>query len=231
MRQILIETVESSREREQFFIERCGDVPADPGGRWSVKDHVAHLTSWREHASSVLEAAARGEAYHEDDDIDARNAATYARTKDRRARDVVAHARRSYARLLDAIAACDEPALQRPRDGRPGEIWRVVPGNGHLHVGEHLVQWHLETRDQPAAEQVAAWVHELDLRFTDRESRANALYNRACMLARFGRSDDAVEMLRRAFDEASPSLKAWAREDGDLRELRGRADVRAMLAP
>ena len=230
LRDRLLQTVESAREQERFFVEHSDDQPSRVPGRWTAKDHVAHLTSWREHAADVLEAEHRGEEHVEDFDVDARNAETYARTNRMPARDVIDAQGRSYDRLVAAIAACSEDSLRAQRQGRPGPVWKVVPGNGHFHVGQHLMQWHLEQGDSEAAERAADWVHGLDLLFDDPRSQAEANYNLACFRVRFGHEDEAVELLRQSLETDDGALRAWAREDGDLASLRSRPDVQALLA-
>jgi tetratricopeptide (TPR) repeat protein len=49
-------------------------------------------------------------------------------------------------------------------------------------------------------------------------------YNLACFLARAGRLDEAAAELRHAHEAAPDRVAGWARQDGDLDALRGRAD-------
>ena len=221
-------TVEAAQEKERVLAELCEDAAA-ADDRWTAKDHVAHLSAWREHASRVLEAAQRGEELAEDFDIDTQNASIHATYRDRSAHDVLAAARASYDQLLAAIDAATEAVLQRDRTGRPGPTWRVVPGNGHAHVGEHVSQWQLEHGDEQAAEQTAVWVHGLDVLFTDAQSQAVADYNLACFYARVGRAEEALPLLRTSLAKGDASLTVWAREDADLNNIRGRPEVTALL--
>ena len=144
-------TVEAAQDEERVLAELCDDTPAGVDGRWTAKDHVAHLSAWREHAARVLDAALRGEDQLEDFDIDTQNARIHATYRDQSARDVLAAAQASYEQLLAAIEATTETVLHRDRKGRAGPVWRVVPGNGHAHVGQHLSQWQLEHGDENAA--------------------------------------------------------------------------------
>ncbi len=223
-------TVETARDKERVLAELCDDTPAEVDGRWTAKDHVAHLSAWREHAARVLDAALRGEDQVEDFDIDAQNARIHATYRDKSARDVLATAHASYDQLLAAIDATTETVLQRERKGRAGPVWRVVPGNGHAHVGQHVSQWQLEHGDEDAAGQTAQWVHGLDLLFTDEQSQAVADYNLACFYARTGRAEEAIPLLRASLEKGDASLTEWAREDADLKGIRDRPEVRALLS-
>ena len=69
-------TVEAAQDEERVLAELCDDTPAGVDGRWTAKDHVAHLSAWREHAARVLDAALRGEDQLEDFDIDTRTRAS-----------------------------------------------------------------------------------------------------------------------------------------------------------
>jgi hypothetical protein len=230
LRRQLRGTVEAAREKERTLAELCDDTPAEADGRWTAKDHVAHLSAWREHAARVLDAAVHGEELAEDFDIDTENARTYATNRDRSAHDVLAAAGASYDQLLAAIDATTEAVLQRDRKGRAGPVWRVVPGNGHTHVGEHVIQLQLEDGDDKAAEETAVWVHGLDLLFTDAQSQAVADYNLACFYARAGRAEEAIPLLRRSLEKGNASLAEWAREDADLNNIRDRPEVSALLS-
>lgn len=222
-------TVEAAQDQERVLAELCDDASAGIDGRWTAKDHVAHLSAWREHAARVLDGAVRGEEQPEDLDIDTQNARIHATYRDQCARDVLAAAHASYGLLLATIDATTEAVLQRDRKGRAGPVWRVVPGNGHAHVGQHVSQWQLEQGDENAAVQTAQWVHGLDRLFTDPQSQAVADYNLACFYARAGRAEDAIPLLRASLEKGDAGLKEWAREDPDLNGIRDRPEVIALL--
>ena len=117
----------------------------------------------------------------------------------------------------------------RPREGRDGAVWEVVPPNGHLHLGEHLGFWHEAQGDRQAADQAQVWmlaVHEAA--FTDPRSLAFGAYNLGCYYARQGRASDALPHIRRSF-ELHPELKEWARADKDLDPIRDDPEIRAIL--
>jgi len=223
-------TVEAAQAKERVLAELSDDTTAGVDGRWTAKDHVAHLSAWREHAARVLDAALCGEDQPEDLDIDTQNARIHATYRDQSARDVLAAAHASYDQLLATIDATPETVLQRNRKGRPGPVWIVVPGNGHAHVGQHVSQWQLEHGDDSAAEQTALWVHGLDLLFTDVQSQAVADYNLACFYARSGRAEEAIPLLRASLEKGDASLTEWAREDADLKGIRDRPEVSALLS-
>jgi hypothetical protein len=226
---LLVRTLEQAQAREGELIALAEDQPSATGDRWTAKDHVAHLAAWREHAEHVVRAATAGAAYPDVSDIDAANAETYAENRDRPAHEVKLAAANSYAGLIAALRTATEADLKRPRVGRPGEVWRSIPADGHQHVGQHLIQWHLEAGDTDSAEQIALWVRELDDHFTDAQSRAAAAYNLGCFFARIGRDGDAISQLASSL-QLDASLREWAREDADLVSIRGLPEVQRLLS-
>jgi hypothetical protein len=225
---LLLRTIDEARRREVELTSLCDDSPAADPARWTAKDHVAHLSAWRRHAAGILRSASAGHAPEEPDDIDERNAVIHAASRGRAAPLVLADALDSYEELAGAIQACSVEQLNGPRHGRPGEVWRVVPGNGHPHVAQHLVQWYREHGDESAAEATARWMRDLDDLFTDRHSRAVAAYNQACFHARVGDVDRALPLLATSL-ETDPGLREWAAQDPDLDPVRGDAAVRALV--
>src|SRR5438445_6247278 len=208
------------------------DSPPPEPGLWTVKDHLAHLSAWRLHAAQVLNAARAGRPDEAPDaeELDAKNARIYEENKDKTAEQVKSEARSSYDTLETAIAACSDEDLGKPRPGQESsQLWQVVPGDGHAHLGEHLMFWHLEQGDEEAAEVAQQWVYDLDrAEFPDPMSVASSTYNMGCFYARVGRDDEALHWLKHAFD-LDPGLKKIAPTDTDLVRIRNHADFVALI--
>ncbi len=120
---------------------------APPGGGWSVKDHLAHLSAWHEivlaritgQAEHDLLGLARGE--YESKDVDGINASIHERNRDRSAADVRAEFERSYGVIVGALASVDEDRLSRPwlpEDPSRGTLTDTVAANTYDHYVEHL---------------------------------------------------------------------------------------------
>ena len=224
-------TIAASREREHELLAMCDDSPPLEPGLWTVKDHLAHLTAWRNYAAQVLDAARKGvPAPKMGDDEDATNASIYAATHDKSAEDVKASARSSYDALEAALAACSDEDLAKKHPNSEGALlWQVVPGNGHYHLGQHIMFWHLEQGDEEPAEAAQQWAYDLDrAEFPEPKSVAAATYNLACFYSRVGRTDEALYRLKHAF-ELDPSLKKIARTDTDLDRIRNEPEVAALI--
>jgi hypothetical protein len=226
----LLETLAASRDRERELEDLCDDAQSPVDGRWTAKDHLAHLTHWRRRAARVLGAVHNGSPAPSEGDMDVVNAEVHAANRDRPAAEVKEDARASYAELATAIEDCSDEELSRPREGRDGAVWEVVPANGHLHLGEHLGFWHQAQGDEGAAEQAQLWMRDVhEAAFTDPRSLAFGAYNLGCYYARLGHAADAVPHFARSF-ALLPDLKDWARTDKDLDGIRDEPELRAILA-
>ena len=140
-----------------------------------------------------------------------------------------AAAAESYTSLIDAVTACSDADLLRERPDNGGPVWRVVPGNGHGHVAQHLSYWAVEHGDPVAAEEAAKWSYAIDSElFPDNQPVAD--YNFACFYARNGDADKALPLLRTAL-RARPDLRAFALEDVDIEPIRDDPRTESLLGP
>ena len=210
----------------------CDDSPADSSGLWSAKDHLIHLSHWRDYAATLLDAVRTGvtDALPPPEDEDTINANVYATNKDRPAAEIRRDAVASWDRLEAAIAACSEEDLAKPhpRDSsRP--VWPAIPGNGHAHLAQHLMFRGLDEGDEQRAEGAQLWCHDVDMAtFADPVPRAFSDYNLACFYAIVGRAPEAARLLGKSF-AAAPELKKVAARDRDLDGIRDSREVRALL--
>lgn len=229
----LLQTLDAASTREAALLALCDDSPPSEAGRWTAKDNVAHLSSWREHATRTLDAVRLGkpvEGPANESDLDGRNAEIYeAHRDDFLAATVRAAASDSYAALIEAVKACTDEDLIRDRPGDGGPVWRVIPGNGHGHVAQHLSYWAAEHDDQAGAEDAARWAYSLDTDlFPDNQAIAD--YNYGCFYARNGRADEALPLLGAAL-RSRPELRSFALDDADIEPIRDDPRVQSLLGP
>ena len=222
MKEELLRAVDEGRERESELVALVVDEPADPGGRWNAKDHLAHLSWWRWRSAQTLDAVRTGgelpQAVPDDDNVT--NARVYAEVKDRPAARVKADAEESWAALRQAIEGSSEADLGKPHPREPAsQAWETVPG-AVGHAGTHVWSWYLDIGEEKRGMEVARWTTEVDARFFSTPDKlADSRYNLACVYARLGRADEALPLLRQSF-EAKPELVEWARKDQDLDRIR-----------
>ena len=222
MKEQLLEAVEEGQAREAELEALVADEPADPEGRWSAKDHLAHLAWWRMRTARTMAALRTGgeppPAVADDDGV--QNAIVYAELKDRPAEDVKGDARASWLRLREEVALATDEDLSRPNPRRPeAQVWEGVPG-AVGHAGTHIWSCLLDAGEETRALDVALWSAQVEGRFFNTPRQlADSRYNLACVYARLGRAAEALPLLRASF-EANPDLAAWARKDRDLDGIR-----------
>lgn len=117
---------------------------------WSLKDVLAHVTSWDRHLIAWLDADDRGERPDlpqpsglTDEEVDRFNAASLASFRDRPLADVLAESRASFADLLARAESLPEDALlisgRYPWTGeRP--LWFYFAADSFWHYPEHEQQ-------------------------------------------------------------------------------------------
>jgi uncharacterized protein (TIGR03083 family) len=119
----------------------------EPGaaGDWSVKDVIAHLTSFDQWFVKASEAHFRGELPPSDGtegmSFEERNQFHYQQTRQRPLAEVVAESRAVYRRLLEVMERHTEEFLTQPQqfEGMPEPIliWKLLEGDVYGHYREH----------------------------------------------------------------------------------------------
>ena len=127
---------------------------------WSLKDVLAHISSWDRHLLAWLDAAERGQRPDlpepfglPDAEVDRLNAANHAATRDRPLADVLAEYRASFGDLLARAESLPDDVLLTPgyfvwTGDRP--LWFYFAANSFWHYAEHNDQiGALLGRDEP----------------------------------------------------------------------------------
>ena len=120
----------------------------EPGaaGDWSVKDVMAHLSSYDRWFVQASEAHFRGEMPPLDGtesmDFEQRNLFRHQQTRDHSLADVQAESQRVFDRLLEVVEAHSEEFLTQPQqfEGAPGPllVWKMIEGDGYEHYRDHM---------------------------------------------------------------------------------------------
>ena len=111
-------------------------------GEWSVKDIMAHVISWEQHLLSDYGKLFSGEEVREfesNDEINAINAATYARYRDIPLPEIRAEFERSYQQVVAWLEAATDEQLSTPYLYKMtvGEFVKVDTWG---HYAEHIEQ-------------------------------------------------------------------------------------------
>jgi len=141
--QLLSDLNDQQSQWEALLVEIGEDHMTQPdvAGGWSIKDIVAHLTSWRQRSVARFRAAQRHESaptpawppqLQTDDEI---NAWIYDANRERPLAEVLQESRTVYQQLVDALNAFPEEELQDPKrfDWLGDEPWDGAAFFGHFH--------------------------------------------------------------------------------------------------
>lgn len=144
---ILLELRSARAEWDALMTEVGEERMLQPGatGEWSVRDVIAHLTSFDRWFVSASEAQFRGEPPPMDGtewlSWDERNAIHHQRTLHLPLTDVLRQSREVYQRLLEAIEQHSEDFLTQPQTipgaPQPVHIWEQLAGNHYEHYRLH----------------------------------------------------------------------------------------------
>jgi len=145
----LVANIERDRARLDELLAaldgaRMTEPALDDG--WSVKDALAHITSWEQLCLGWIRAGERREGPFTDDSLNALNARIYAENRDRPLVAVLARSRQSSAEILAVTESLSDEALAAPPAWAPGRpLAEIISGNADDHYREHI-------------EQISAWL-------------------------------------------------------------------------
>ncbi len=124
-----------------------GMVEVGVAGTWSVRDLMAHLTSYDHWFVNAAEAQLHGEPPPIDGtewmDWDERNAIHHQRTLHLSLDEVMTDSRQTYDRLLALVEALSEEFLIEPQQPagmlQPFVVWEQLRGNTYEHYRLHML--------------------------------------------------------------------------------------------
>jgi hypothetical protein len=219
LRSGLIDSLRECRDAERTIFAALDpsirDAP-EPDGGWSPKDHLAHLSAWRNKQATRMAALRerRPEPAELAEGLDETNAIYHAERAEWPWTQVEADADATADALIGEVRAASDAALLDRK------VLGPIMGDGPEHDVGHLA---------PIARSVGLEDRVLALAATTRAmidgggwpdvSAAYARYNLACFHAQGGRLDEARALLRQALP-ADESLRSFAPTDDDLIALR-----------
>ena len=224
---VLLDLLRQSHRNQNAFFQQLPAAELSAVGTpelWSAKDHVAHLTFWRQHLTLRLQAIIHHEPQPEIPSYEQLNPLIFQEHRAQPWPTVLAESDQAYADLIECAARLEEDdltALGRfawVGDGMP--LYTAFMGNCYEHTQSHLAQDLLDRHDDARAlaiyEQWASGV--LGANVPDL-LRGYVLYNLACFYATHGRVETARPALGQALT-LYPALREFAQTDPDLVALR-----------
>ena len=194
---------------------------------WSAKDHVAHLTYWRQQLVLRLQALLRQELQPKSEDFEQINPIVFEENRYRSWPDILAESDQVYADLIALTAQLTEEDLTVPNrfdwmhDGMP--LYISFMGNCYEHTQIHLGHYLSERNDRARAiDTYKVWANRVVEAKVPDILKGSILYNLACFYATHTLLGKAEPALQQAF-ALYPALREFARTDPDLDALRDQA--------
>lgn len=146
----ILDALEDTREQFLDCIEGLSENEMQlPGvvGEWSVKDIIAHLSSWEAELVKLLWQAAQGlpptTAFFTQSSVDETNAAWQKTMKDRPLDKVLADFAAVRKQTIRRLEAFSDDQLNNPRRytwQRQTPLWEWIANNTFSHEAEHMQQ-------------------------------------------------------------------------------------------
>ncbi len=236
LKRSVLDLLRQTREEELVLTADLSDAERTATGtpeRWSAKDTIAHIATWRQLHAEKLAAVVRGEtppSWTDGQVVDRLNAQAYAEHQHRSWQEVQEQAEHAYAALVAQVQRLSEPELGDPHHfpALNGEaLWPETLGNSSWHPYTHLGEL---ARERGHAQRLArlrdAQIRGQEMALALMEqvgapagSRAVARYNLACLYALADRPGRALDLLAEVLPQR-PDLALHARHDADFESLR-----------
>lgn len=224
---ILIDLLRRAHLDQNTFLQELNPAERDAIGTpeyWSAKDHVAHMTFWRQQLVLRLQAIIRNTPQPKIEDYEQLNPVLFEEQRYHPWPDIFAESDRVYAELFTCVDQLTEEDLTTFKrfdwipDGEP--LYTSFMGNCYEHTQQHLAQYCLDRHDLPRATRLyESWADRVVQTEAPATLKGIVLYNLACFYATHTRLEEAAEILPQALALA-PYLKEWSLSDPDLAALR-----------
>lgn len=224
---ILLELLHHAHHAQDTFVQSLDAAERDATGLpdyWSAKDHIAHMTFWRQRLVFMLGAVLRHETPASAQDFEQLNPIIFERQRLRPWSEVLAESDQAYADLFtvtDQLSDDELTAFNRfdwIPEGEP--LYTVFMGNCYEHAQQHFAQYALERHGLPPALRIyEEWAERVVQAEAPDALKGIVLYNLACFYSTHAELEKADTTLRQACT-LYPQLKETARTDTDLIALR-----------
>ncbi len=191
---------------------------------WAAKDHVAHMTFWRQRLVLIVQAILRKAPHPTSEDFEELNPIIFEEQRSRSWSEIMTESDHVYADLIaltDQLAEEDLTAFHRfdwMDEGMP--LYTSFMGNCYEHTQNHLAQYSVDRDDlERALDTYEAWAKRVLEAGVPETLQGYVFYNLACFYATHSRVEKASMPLQQAFT-LYPHSRELALTDPDLVELR-----------
>ena len=224
---VLLDLLRRAHHSQNAFFEQLPAAELSATGTpklWSAKDHVAHLTFWRQRLTLRLQAIIHDEPQPEIESYEQLNPLIFEAHRAQPWPATLAESDQAYANLIACTALVEGDDLTAPGrfawvgGGMP--LYTAFMGNCYEHTQSHLAQYLLDRRDDARAIAIyEEWANRVVETGVPDLLKGYTLYNLACFYATHGQVETARPALRQAF-ALYPEIREFALTDPDLVALR-----------
>lgn len=223
---ILLDLLHQTRLAQDAFLQglsRAEHAAIGTPEYWSAKDHIIHMTFWRQRLVLKLAALQRQETPPSSENFEQLNAQVFEEQRERPWSEVLADSHQVYADLAAHVQPLTEEDLTAFNrfdwlpNGEP--LYTAFMGNCYEHAQQHYAQYYLDRHDLPRATEIyETWANRVVTTEAPDSLKGIVLYNLACFYATHSQLEKASILLPQALTLA-PYLKEWSRSDPDLLAL------------
>ncbi len=224
---ILLDLLRHAQMSQNTFIQELSPSERAALGTpelWAAKDHVAHMTFWRQRLVLRLQALIGKTTQPTSENFEQLNPIIFEEQRSRSWPDILLESDQVYAELLtltEHVTEEDLTAFHRfdwTHDGEP--LYTSFMGNCYEHTQQHLAQYFLDRHDlERAIDTYAVWASRVVEADVPDPLKGSVFYNLACFYATHSHLQQARPILQQAFT-LSPALREFALTDSDLVMLR-----------
>ncbi len=224
---ILLDLLRQMRLDQASFLQELSAAERDAFGtpeRWSAKDHIAHMTFWRQRLVLKLTAVLRQEPQPVFAPYEQLNPQVFEQQRERPWSDILSESEQAYDDLTACIQQLSEEDLTAFHrfDWIPNQwpLYTSIMGFCYEHAQQHLALYYLDRADLPRATRIyKTWANRIVQTEAPEAMKGMVLYNLACFYATHAQEAQASTTLPQALTLA-PFLTEFSLTDPDLSTLR-----------
>jgi tetratricopeptide (TPR) repeat protein len=220
---VLLDLLRQAQISQNAFFQHLPEPELVTSGTpdfWSAKDHVAHMTFWRQRLALKLQSIIREEPLPEVQDFEQLNPLIFEEQRDRPWSAILTESDQAYADLIALTEQLTEEDLTASGrfdwidDGMP--LHTSFMGNCYEHTQIHLAQYLLDRSENAGALKIyEIWTSRVIEAVVPDTLKGYMLYNLACFYATHGQLEKAQPTLQQALI-LYPLLGEFALTDPDL---------------
>lgn len=224
---VLLDLLRDAQIDQNAFFQQLPESTLNATGTldfWSAKDHVAHMTFWRQQLALKVQAIIREEPQPDVQDFEQQNPLIFEEQRYRPWSAILSESDQAYADLILLSAQLSEEDLTAwgrfdwMNDGMP--LYTSYMGYCYEHTQNHQTQYFLDRHESARAlENYEKWTSRVIEAGVPEQLKGYMFYKLACFYATHSHLEQAWPVLQRALN-LYPGLKEFALIDPDLFALR-----------